>query len=442
MSATAVPVAPGNLPLVGHIGRLWRRPIVFLETLRLSGDVVRVNIGTWPVYVVTTPQLVNEVLVSHAHDFGRGRVFEKLRPLFGDGLITSDGDFHLSQRRLVQPAFHREKIASLSTLMFAQAEALATSWSPGENVTVNETMRKLALDVIAKAVFSGELGRTAIDEIHRSLPIIMQGMLGRAVTPKIFDRVPLPANRRFDTAARGLKQVIDEIVAQYRSGPNGNDLLSLLLSSAADGGGASMSDSQIRDEAIAVMFAGIETVGTILAWLFHELSQNPEVDELVYSEVREVIGDGEVRISDLGELTYTRALINETLRLHAALFFTRRTLKDVKLGGYDIPAKSEVAYSPHALHRDTDLFPDPHRFDPSRWLSADSSDARRRAFVPFGLGRHRCIGDNFAFVEMMISVASIVRRWQLKPIPGQVVHEAAAGLPYPRELTLTAIPRA
>ncbi|MFD9572391.1 cytochrome P450 [Streptomyces sp. NPDC059982] len=436
------PVAPGRLPVLGHALQLWRQPIAFLESLRDHGGIVRLDIGTWPVHVLTDPDHVHAVLVQQAQRFGRGRVFDRLRPMFGNGIVTTDGDFHRKQRRMMQPAFHRGHITEYAEVMGRQARAMTSTWVSGREVSmVNET-RTYALSSVAEMIFSGDLSRPAVEEVHRSLPIVLEGMLLRAVMPKSLDRLPVPHNRRFDAAAARLRAIIDQVIAQYGAAEEGrHDLLSLLLSSVDTETGATMSPEQVRDEVIAIMFAGTETSATTLAWIFHELGRHPEVQRRLQEEVDEVVGEGPVQATDLSRLTYANRVFQEALRLHSPLLFTRRALVPLTLGGISIPAGAELAYSPYALHRDPALFRDPAVFDPDRWREDAADRPTDHRYVPFGAGQHKCIGDTFAVAEILTALATVASRWELTPAPGVTVREVPAGIPQPSELPMIPIAR-
>lgn len=441
-SGAQAPVAPGRLPLLGHALPLWRRPIAFLESLRDHGEIVRLDIGTWPVHVLTRPEHVHTVLVGQAQQFGRGRIFDRLRPMFGNGIVTTDGEFHRKQRRMIQPAFNRRHIAEYTGMMCRQAEVMAGSWTAGRTVSIVNETRRYALSSVAEMIFSGDLSRPAVEEVHRSLPVVLEGMLLRAVMPKSLDRLPLPPNRRFDTAAARLRRIIDQVIAQYGTDTEDRgDLLSLLLSTVDAETGAPMAPEQVRDEAIAIMFAGTETSATTLAWIFHELGRHPEVEKRLHAEVDAVVGDRPVRPTDLCELTYTNRVFQEALRLHSPLLFTRRALEPLTLGGVSIPAGAELAYSPYALHRDPALFRDPTVFDPDRWEEDAADRPRDHRYVPFGAGAHKCIGDSFAVAEILTAVASVARRWHVTPEPGVTVREVPAGIPQPSELPMIPVAR-
>ncbi|MFI2370336.1 cytochrome P450 [Streptomyces sp. NPDC018833] len=435
-------VAPGRLPVLGHVLQLWRRPIAFLESLRTYGDVVRLDVATWPVHVLTSPELIQTVLVGDAKNFGRGRIFEKLRPLFGNGLVTSDGEFHRKQRRLVQPAFHRSQIPAYADMMARRADAMSASWTAGEEISVVAEMRRFAMSSVAEMIFSGDLGQPAVAEVQRSLPTVLEGMLARTVMPRALDRLPIPLNRRFDAACARLRRIIDEVIAQYGSEKqNRDDLLSLLMSSVDPETGETMSDEQVRDEAIAIMFAGTETSATVLSWIFHELGRHPEVEKRLHAEVDDVVGTRPVTYADIAGLTYTDSVFREALRLHSPLLFTRRALVPVNLGGVSIPAGSELGYSPYALHRDPALFHEPTTFDPDRWNSDSADRPRPHRFIPFGAGQHKCIGDNFAAAEIVIALASVASRWRLVHAPRTTVREVPAGIPQPDALAMIPLAR-
>lgn len=279
--------------------------------------------------------------------------------------------------------------------------------------------------------------------MHRSLPIVLEGMLVRAVMPKALDRLPIPYNQRFDAAAGRLRRTIDEVIAQYSAekGAEGHDLLSLLLSSVDAESGATMAAEQVRDEVLAIMLAGTETSATTLAWVFHELGRHPEVERRLHEEVDAVVGTRPVRADDIPELTYTNHVFQEALRLHSPLLFTRRALSPLTLGGVAIPEGAELAYSPYALHRDPALFRDPTVFDPDRWRQEGNERGRAQKYIPFGAGQHKCIGDAFAVTEILTAVASVASRWRLVPAPGVTVREVPAGIPQPSELPMIPVAR-
>ncbi|WP_307663486.1 cytochrome P450 [Streptomyces sp. V1I1] len=297
----SVPRAPGAVPLLGHALKLWRDPLGFLKSLRDSGDLVRVDLGTMPMYVVTSAELVHEVTVKQARSFEKGRLFDRLRPLAGNGLATANGEVHRRHRRLIQPMFHPQRISMYAATMSGNARALADSWTPGQHIEMEQAMAEYAIETLASTTFSTDIGLPAVEAVRRNLPVVLKNMLIRAASPKFLDRLPIRANRDFDAAAANLREVIDEVVATTRrSGhTDRNDLLSVLLAAQDDETGESLSDTEVRDELSTILFAGAETTASTLSRTFHELARNPEVEKQLVAEIKEVVGDRPVTIEDV-----------------------------------------------------------------------------------------------------------------------------------------------
>lgn len=442
-SLQSVPAAPGRIPLAGHLWALWREPLGFLRSLADVGELVRVDLGPMPVYVVTTPVLQQQMLTTHAASFARGRIYDRARSLFGNGLATSDGGYHLRQRRLVQPAFHRTRIAGYAEVMSGHTRELASSWRVGQVVAVDRAMHELTLRIAVDALFAGGLDPATSGEIHGLVPAIMAGIPVRMATPARLDRWPIvPANGRFDTAARRLRTLVDGLVAARRRDhdPGSGDLLALLLDARDADTGEAMTDTQVCDEVISLLLAGTETPGTTLSWAFHELARHPEAEARLHAEVDATVGTGPVGLGDVARLEYTARVVQEVLRLHPTLLFTRRATSSVVLGGVHLPAGTEVAYSPYVLHRDPRTYPRPNDFDPDRWLPGGTGPSHE-TFIPFGAGRHKCLGEAFGWTEMMIAVAGVAARWRLRVADGHVVREVPAEVPRPDALPMTVLPR-
>jgi cytochrome P450 len=439
---SSIPGAPGRLPVLGHLVALARNPFRFLESLRTVGEIVRVDAGNWPVYMVTTPKLVREALVTRAGSLARGRIYDRARILFGDGLATSEGSFHRQRRRLVQPAFHQQRIAGYADAMRRHTDALIASWEPGQRVAIDRVMHELTLRIVADALFSVDVDSTSIAEVQQHVPTIMRGIAARMLTPRYLDRWPIPSNIRFDAASARLRAVVMELIAsRRRSNREREDLLSVLLAAQDTDRDETMSDAQVCDEVISLLIAGTETPATTLSWAFHALAARPEVEQRLHSEVDSVAGGLLIDADKIGKLEYTGRVLNEVLRLHPVLVFTRRATSETQIGGWRIPAGTEIAYSPYALHRDPEVYPDPTRFDPDRWLPGRAADLAPRTFNPFGAGHHKCIGDSFAWTEMNIVVASIARHWRLRLAAGHSVREAIAEVPRPDALPMIVQPR-
>ncbi|MER5264155.1 cytochrome P450 [Actinosynnema sp. NPDC002837] len=436
-----VPTAPGRLPFLGHSLAMLRGRHEFTASLRDHGEVVKVDLGPMTTYFVTTPQLVHQVLVTDGPRFRKGAMFDKFRPYVGNGLVLSDGAFHLRQRRMVQPAFHRDRIDRYAGTMVRAATALTRSWKPGEVRVVEDDMQALAVTVVGEALFSTELGQRVIAEVRRSVFVVIKQGMVRALSPSFVEKLPLPGNREFDRAIARMRAIVLEVIASRRAEgvADHGDLLSMLLL-AQDESGDGMTDQQTYDEVLTLLTAGIETTALALAWAFHEVARHPEVEERLVAELDEVLGGRPVTFADVPRLTYAAAVVNEVLRRYPLWILMRRAVEPVSLGGVELPVGAEVIVSPHALHHDPTSFPDPHRFDPDRWLSP-SVPVPRGAYIPFAAGARQCLGNVFAQTEIVITLATVLSRWRLVPVPGKAVRTKFTSTAYPSGLLMTAVPR-
>ncbi|WP_410626436.1 cytochrome P450 [Amycolatopsis sp. cmx-8-4] len=430
-----VPVAPGRWPFLGHTPALLRRRFAFTDALREHGEIVKVYLGPSPTYFVTSPRLSHEVLVTAGPKFRKGAMFDKFRPFVGNGLVLSNGDFHLRQRRLMQPAFHRDRLTAYVETMRHAAADLSDSWQPGEVRKIDEDLQGLAVTIVGEALFSTELGKEAIAEARRSIYVIIQQGMIRALSPKFVEKLPIPGNRRFDEAITRMQAIVLEVIREWRAdGVDRGDLLSMLLL-------AGMTDEQARDEVLTLLTAGIETTALALAWMFHELGRNPDVEARVHAEVDEVLAGRPVTGDDLHRLVYVRQVVDEVLRQYPLWMLMRRTLTEVRLGDERLPEGAEVIVSPHALHHDPASFEAPEKFDPGRWSPERAKQLPKGAFIPFGAGTRQCVGNVFAQNEIVITVATVAARWRLVPVPGRPVRVKFTSAAYPESLPMTAVRR-
>ncbi|MFE5586942.1 cytochrome P450 [Kitasatospora sp. NPDC056531] len=441
------PCAPGRLPLLGHLLPLLTRPVPFLQSLADHGPVVRIHLWHRPVHVLTDPELVHRLLVEDAAKTEKGFVFDKARGLLGNGLFTSEGAFHLRQRRLVQPAFHRDSIHRYAALAARLAAAAVARWEPGRPAPIEPRMYELARDIVLEALFATRPRLAQKARIDRAVPVVLTGFVQRALYPSpLLEKLPVPANRRFDAAVRDLRTVVDEIVAQAAARHQGQDpddtLLSLLLTARDEETGLAMAPAQVRDEAVSLLLAGTETTATTLAWLFHELARHQDLQDELSEEVRAVAADGAVFPGDLPRLERTGHAISETLRLHTPNWILmRRAVAPLQYDGVLLPPGAETLFSPTALHRSPKLYPDPLRFDPERWRRPGNL-ARPRLFIPFGAGRHKCVGESFAWTEMLVVTAAVLARLRLRLATATPLRESAtAATARPRGPLLIAEPR-
>jgi cytochrome P450 len=428
------------LPLIGHALRFRRAPLEFIESLRPFGDVVMIRLGPRPVYIVNSPDLIRRVLVTEAQSFGAvGLILDKVRPFIGDGLITLRGADHRRHRRMLQPAFHRSSIARYVDVMHQLAAERAGSWRDGQRIVADVEMMVLATAVVGKTLFSLDLDRGLVDEVVESMPVLLEGIRKRLLAPtELLERLPTAGNRRFNAAIQRVHQVVDGMIAEYRRTElDHGDLASMMLMARDEETGEGLSDDHVRGEALTMLAAGTQTTATTMAWALHILSVREDIQDHAHREVREVLGDRAVASEDLDRFDYLRRLLSETLRLYPpAWLLSRQAAVEVSLGGHVLPAGASILFSPYAVHRDPSIYPDPERFDPDRWLPERAKQIPRPAFIPFGAGNRRCLGEGFAWVEATVVLATILARWRVRPVAGQTIRKVALATLVPSRLPL------
>ena len=411
--------------MIGHLPAFRSKPIAFLMKMaREYGDLPHFRLGSYPVYLLNHPDLVREVLVTRQSNFIKSRALQRARILLGEGLLTSEGDFHKRQRRLVQPAFHRDRLAAYAAVMCESAGRVRDRWRDGSTVDVAVEMMRLTLAVVGKSLFSADVESEA-PEIGEALTTVLK-MFNLLMLPfsEYLEKLPLPSIRRFDKARARLDATIYGLIEQRRrSGEDRGDLLSmLLLAQDEEEHGGGMTDKQVRDEALTLFLAGHETTANALTWTWYLLSQNPDCEQRLHRELDAVLGGRAPQIDDLPALRYTEMVLAEAMRLYPpAWAIGRMSREPFELGGINIAAGSIFIASPYVTHRDARWFPNPEQFDPERF-TPEARDARPKfAYFPFGGGARVCIGERFAWMEGVLVLATLAQRWQLRLEPGHRV---------------------
>lgn len=403
-----------------------RGPLEFLTNVaRRYGDVARFTNGTQDYVILNHPDYIKDVLVTHNADFMKGRGLQRAKRLLGEGLLTSEPPLHRRQRRLAQPAFHRQRIATYASMMVDYTLRMERErWRDGQTLDIAQEMMHLTLAIVGKTLFDTDTEAEA-EEVREALTATMESFT-RFMLPfaELLDRLPLPATRRFEQARSRLDAIIYGIINERRkSGEDRGDLLSMLIMAQdeeEDGGG--MTDEQLRDEAMTIFLAGHETTANALTWTWYLLSQHPEVEAQLHAEVDALLGERPPTAEDLPGLRYTEMVLAESMRLYPpAWILGRRALRDYEAGGFRIPAGSIVILSPYVMHRDERYFPQPQRFDPERWTPAAKEARPPFSYFPFGGGPRRCIGEGFAWMEGILVIASLARDWRMRLVPGHAV---------------------
>lgn len=421
------PPGPGRYIPASDLQALRVSPLHALcQASQRYGTVFQYPVGFWTVYVVTGPDGVKHVLQDNNRNYSKDTFqYNLLGLVTGRGLLSSEGDYWFRQRRLAQPAFHRDRIASLATLTTDATTAMLDRWdgiiAGGESLDIDGEMMRLTLEIVGKALFSVDLSARA-DGLSRAALETLDHVSRRARMP--FGpptRVPTPGNRRFVRAVHTLDAAIFALIRARRRDPDAaHDLLSMLMLARDADTGEGMTDVQVRDEVITFLIAGHETVASALVWAWYLLSMHPAVERALHAEVAAVLVGRVPTMADVARLPYTRAIVDETLRLYPPSWLsTRRAKAADEIDGYAIPANALIVMSPYVTHRHADLWPNPEGFDPERFLPGADTDRPRFAYLPFGGGPHLCIGNTFALVETQMILATVAQRYRLALLPGQ-----------------------
>ncbi len=400
-----------------HLQALQRDPLEFLTGLtNRFGDAVGLRVGPRLVALFRHPEAIEEVLVKRDRFFTKGRALQRAKRVLGEGLLTSEGAHHLRQRRLAQPAFHRDRIATYADSMASLAAERSNLWRPGERFDIAAEMNRVTLAIVTRTLFGADIGDRATEVRDALTTVIEMFDLQASPVKEWLDHFPLPRVRRFRAAQAKLDAVIYRLIADRRSQPgDGSDLLSLLLAArdvADDGEG--MTDQQLRDEAITVFLAGHETTANALTWTWWLLGGHPDVERQFHAELADVLGSRVPGIDDVARLSYTRMILAEAMRLYPpAWLIGRRAVQDVEIAGFRVRAGSIVLVSQWITHRDERFFFNPGAFVPERWSGDEHPPRPRYAYFPFGGGSRVCIGESFAWMEGVLALATIGQRWRL-----------------------------
>ncbi|MEV6420806.1 cytochrome P450 [Streptomyces sp. NPDC051662] len=445
MSTGEIPLAPGGLPLLGHLLPMLRDPVDFLASLPVHGDAVRIRLGTASVIVVCTPELTRQVLLNDRVFDKGGPIFDRIREVAGNGLGTCPHSDHRRQRRLVQPAFHRDRMPGYAEVMAAQIRSATDRWRTDRDLDVLAELTHLTATTLVETMLSSTLSPTTLHDAVEDLATVMSGIYRRTIAPQL-NVLPTPGNRRYFRARTRLRKMLSEIIADRRNdGTDRGDLLSaLLVAQDTDGTGQDqgLTDTEISDQVISLFLAGAEATATALAWALHLVAIHPDIERRLHDEVDRVLCGGSATFTHLPELEMTGRVVTETLRLYPPVWmFSRTVTADTRLGDHSVPAGSAIIFSPYLVHHRGDLFDEPDSFDPDRW-DGRRPQPPRNGFIPFGSGARKCVGDEFGTNEVVLALATITARWRLVPASRHEVRPAAALALTPRGLRMRVIDRA
>jgi cytochrome P450 len=397
-------------------------PILLFQHLAATyGRIAYYKLGWQHIVFINHPDFIRDILINHPQEMIKERTQRRMKILLGEGLITSEGSFHMRQRRIAAPAFHRQRIAAYADVIAERAALRRASWSEGQTIDIGAEMMALALEVVARTLFNTDVTSDVL-EINREVNVIMDlyNYLIALPAAEAYLYAPLPGLTRFRRARARLDAVVHRMIESHRrraqSGDTSDqgDLLSMLMASRDEEGGDRMTDDQLRDEIITIFLAGYETVANALTWTWILLAQNPEAAQRFYDELDSVLAGRIPTLQDLPQLRYTEMVFAESMRIYPpAWAMGRQSTAPVALGPYRFPAGTYFFFSQYVMQRDPEYFPDPLRFDPERFTPEAKAARPRFAYFPFGGGGRQCIGESFAWMEGVFSIATIAQRWRM-----------------------------
>ncbi|MBA2662751.1 MAG: cytochrome P450 [Bradymonadaceae bacterium] len=438
----AIARPPGSL-ILGNLAE-FRDDILtmLLKAQQEYGDVVRFRFAHQPGALFSEPEDIAHLLIKNHRNYRKKtRGYAAMSALIGNGLVTSEGDFWLRQRRIAQPSFHKKRIAGFATSMAAAAERMAKDWAPRaknqEAFDVADEMMKLTLQIVGETLLSADVSSNA-SEVSGALDIALHYVLDRIRFPFMLPQgFPTARNRELKRAIAILNQIVMRIIAERRAAPEGAeapaDLLTMLMEARDEESGEGMTDVQLRDEVMTMFLAGHETTANALSWTWHLLGQNPDCEARLHAELDEVLAGRTPTFEDLPKLVYTRMVIDESMRLYPPVPLVARMSHEADvISGYQIPPNLFIFICPYVTHRHPKYWPDAERFDPERFDPQNPIERPRFAYFPFLGGPRQCIGNTFAIMEAQLCLATIASRYRLRPV---------AGHPVEPELTITQRPR-
>ena len=406
-----------KLPL-GYLFSFRKDSIAFLRKIAKEfGDIVHFKIGPIRIILLNHPDLIKEVLTVQHRNFVKGRPLEMAKELLGEGLLTSEGEFHKCQSRIIQPAFHRNMIESYAPVITKGATGLMNGWEDGMKVEIKGEMTKLSITVAGKTFFNLDIEKEA-PEINQALEDVTS-LFDRIAVPfsEILLKLPLPGTIRFKKAKSRLDETIYRMINDRRENKVDNgDLLSLLLRSQEENGdGLGMNDLQVRDEALTLLLTAFDTTSTALTWTWYLLSQNPEAEAELHEEIDRVLNGRIPTAEDISQLKYTRMVLGESLRIFPPTYLIpRQAVEDFPIDKYIIPSGTIILMSPYLIHHDTRFHPNPEKFDPHAWDKHTHGVNAKYEYLPFSRGPRSCIGEPFAWLHGILVLATMAQRWRLK----------------------------
>jgi cytochrome P450 len=421
MSTNPYPPGPRVTHLDGFLLATRRRDVLnfLIKVADEYGDIAHFRIGPKRIFLLNHPDYIEKALTSHYESFVKGQQIRRTRHFLGEGLLTSEGEFHRRQRRLIQPAFHRQHFAAHEAVIMQHGIRLRDRWKHGLQFDVMRDMKRLTLAITSQMIFGTKTDEEAY-EINEAVGLVIsQFQLFGSPLASLLAKFPMSRARRIRKAQDQLDLIVRRIIAERRqSHSDHSDLLSMLIAECDETRDEEMDELHLRDEAVTFFLAGSETMGTALAWTWFLLAQDQAVQAKLHAELDAILGSRLPALADVARLRYTKMVFAEAMRMYPpAWILARYLIKDFETGGYVLPAGSIVLLSQYLMHHDSRYFSDPSRFDPQRWTSEAKATRPQYSYFPFGGGPRGCLGEGLAWIQGVLLIAVIAQRWRVKSLP-------------------------
>jgi cytochrome P450 len=433
-SVIEYPPGPSYILPYRLLRKFLRDPLrLLMDVSHTYGDIAHFKFGRQNVYLLNHPDFIEDVLVTNYKNFIKSRGLQVSKRLLGNGLVTSEGEYHDQQRRLIQPTFYPKRVKSYADIMVKQALIMCKSWNDGTILDIHKEMKNLTLAIICKTVLGYDI-EPEHDEVGDSLLTCMK-YFNRLLMPfgELIEKIPLlPINKGFQKAKSDLDSIVYRMIKEHRKKlDEGHEkqedddlLLTLLQAQDEEAGIGRMTDLQLRDEVMTIFLAGHETTANALTWTYYLLSEYPTTETRLQEELNSVFGNKRttITVDDVPRLEYTEKILTESMRLYPpAWALGRQVIDDYKVGGYTIPKGSIILMSQYVMHRNPRYFTEPDRFYPERWTEEFKKELPRFSYFPFGGGIRGCIGEPFAWLETVLLIATISRQWRMKHVSSHKV---------------------